>query len=547
MKRILDLSVSLGKLRSSPFVVSLSNHERIGATIFQGLAAHPSTGSGRTADLFRASLVSALAVTALAGCAVGPDFKEPEAPAVNSYTREALPAETASTPGRAGTAQQFVAGQEIPSEWWTLFHSEALDRLIRQALADSPSLAAAQATLRQAQENLRAEVGVVSPRVDAGLSGERQRFSFAAIGQPNAPSTVFNLYNASVAVTYTFDVGGGWRRELEAMRAQVDYQGFQLRGAHLALTANIVTTAIREASLRAQMQTLAEIVALQQKALDILEQQFKLGGARRTDVLAQRAQLVQTRSTQPPLEKELALARHQLAVLVGQLPSQADLPEFTLDGLELPVHLPVSLPSELVRQRPDIRAAEALLHQASAQVGVATANLYPRITLSGSYGSLANNTADLFGPTANVWSVGASVLQPLFHGGELTARRRAAIAAYDQAAAQYRETVLRAFQNVADALRALDIDARTLRMQAEAASVARDTLELTQKEFRYGASNYLNLLNAERQYQQTRISLVQSQAQRYADTAALFQALGGGWWNPSNESAAEGRNGSEAK
>ena len=490
-------------------------------------------------------LIASLAIAAVAGgCAVGPDFKQPEAPAVSAYTRTALPAETESAQGRAGAAQRFAPGQEIPAQWWTLFHSEALDHLIRQALADSPTLAAAQATLRQAQENLRAEVGVVSPRVDAGASAERQRFSFAAIGQPNAPSTVFNLYNASVAVTYTFDVGGGWRRELEAMRAQVDYQGFQLRGAHLALTANIVTTAIQEASLRAQMQALAEVVALQQKTLDILEQQFHLGGARRTDVLAQRAQLVQTRATLPPLEKQLALARHQLAALVGQLPSQADLPEFTLDTLELPAQLPVTLPSELVRQRPDILAAEALLHQASAQVGVATANLYPRITLSGSYGSLANSTADLFGATSSVWSVGASILQPLFHGGELTARRRAAIAAYDQAAAYYRETVLRAFQNVADTLRALEIDARTLRLQTEAESVARNTLELTQKEFAYGVANYLTLLNAERQYQQTRISLVQSQAQRYADTAALFQALGGGWWNRSNESAAEGRNGS---
>jgi NodT family efflux transporter outer membrane factor (OMF) lipoprotein len=468
---------------------------------------------------------------AFAGCAVGPDFEQPAPPAVASYTGTALPPQTESTPGPAGTAQRFAAGQEIPAQWWALFRSEPLDRLIRQALADSPTLAAAQATLRQAQENLRVEIGVVSPRVDAGASAERQRFSFAAIGQPNVPSTVFSLYNASVSVSYIFDIGGGWRRELEAMHAQVDYQGYQLQGAHLALTANIVTGAIREASLRAQLQALAEIETLQQKELDILEQQFKLGGARRTDVLAQRAQLVQTRAALPPVEKELAFARHQVAVLAGKFPGQAELPEFTLDALYLPEQLPVSLPSELVRQRPDILASEALLHQASAQVGVATANLYPRITLTGNYGSLANSASDLFDPGKGVWSMGASVLQPLFHGGELKARRRAAIAAYDQAAALYRETVLRAFQNVADVLRALEIDARTLRLQTEAVEVARHTLELTQKEFRYGATNYLKLLDAERQYQQTRISLVQSQAQRYADTAALFQALGGGWWN----------------
>jgi NodT family efflux transporter outer membrane factor (OMF) lipoprotein len=476
-------------------------------------------------------IAPALIAAAVAGCAVGPDFKQPEAPKTNSYTSAALPEETVSTPGRAGAAQRFMAGEEIPAQWWTLFHSEPLDRLIRQALADSPSLAAAQARLRQAQENLRAEVGAVSPSVDAKLSAQRQRFSPAAIGQPNAPSTVFNLYNASVGVSYTFDVGSGWRRELEAMRAQVDYQGFQLEGAHLALTANIVTTAVKEASLRAQMQALQEIEALQQKELDITENQFKLGGARRSDVLAQRAQLLQTRATLPPLEKELALTRHQLAVLAGKFPGETDLPEFTLETLELPQQLPVSLPSVLVRQRPDIRAAEALLHHASAQVGVATANLYPRITLSGSYGTQANSTADLFGPATGIWNVGASLLQPLFHGGELTARRRAAVAAYDQTVAQYRDTVLHAFQNVADTLRALEVDARALKLQTEAVSVARDTFDLTHKEFTLGAANYLSLLNAERQYQQARISLVQSQALRYADTAALFQALGGGWWN----------------
>jgi NodT family efflux transporter outer membrane factor (OMF) lipoprotein len=499
----------------------------------------------RSGILITASLIA----VAVAGCAAGPDFSEPEAPKTDSYTSTAMPVETASTPGRAGAAQRFMTGEEIPAQWWTLFHSEPLDRLIRQALTDSPTLAAAQAKLRQAEENLRAEVGAVSPSVDAKLSAERQRFSFAAIGQPQVPSTTFNLYNASVGVSYTFDAGGGWRRELEAMRAQVDYQSFQLEGAHLALTANIVTAAIREASLRAQMQALQEIEALQQKELGITETQFELGGAKRTDVLAQRAQLMQVRVTLLPLEKELAQTRHLLAVLAGKLPSEASLPEFTLETLELPQQLPVSLPSALVRQRPDIRAAEALLHQASAQVGVATANLYPRITLSGSYGSLANNTGDMFGPTSSIWNVGASLLQPLFHGGELTARRRAAIAAYDQTAAQYRDTVLHAFQNVADTLRALDVDARTLKAQSEADAVARDTLDLTHKEFSLGAANYLSLLNAQRQYQQARISLVQSQALRCADTAALFQALGGGWWNrpapddaQPNEPAAEGRN-----
>jgi NodT family efflux transporter outer membrane factor (OMF) lipoprotein len=474
---------------------------------------------------------AAAVMMATAGCAIGPDFHAPAAPQADRYTATNLPPETVAAPDSAGASQRFMPGQDIPAQWWMLFHSEAIDRLIRQALAESPSLAAAQATLRQAQENLRAEVGVVSPSVDAGVSATRQRFSPAAIGQPNMPSTVFNLYNASVSVSYTFDVAGGWRRELEAMQAQVDYQQFQLEGAYLALTANIVTTAVKEASLRAQIHAVQEIAAAQQKQLEIVERQFKLGGAPRTDVLTQRAQLAQTRTTLPPLEKELALARHQLAVLTGRFPGAADLPEITLEKMELPAELPVSVPSALVRQRPDIRAAEALWHQAAAQVGVATANLYPRITLSGSYGSLANRSGDLFSGNTGVWNLGASLLQPLFHGGELTARRRAAIAAYDQAAAQYRETVLRAFQNVADVLRALEVDAEAHKAQAEAELAAHDTLELTQKQYALGGANYLSLLNAERQYQQARVGLVQSRAQRYADTAALFQALGGGWWN----------------
>ena len=270
---------------------------------------------------------------------------------------------------------------------------------------------------------------------------------------------------------------------------------------------------------------------MQEKQLDVVECQFQLGGVSRSDVLAQRTQVAQTRATLPPLEKELSQTRHQLAVLAGILPSEAALPEFELDSLQLPQELPVSLPSSLVRQRPDIAASEALLHAASAQVGVATANLYPQITLTGSYGSEALKIGDLFGTGSSVWTLGLGLLQPVFHGGELTHKRRAAIAAYDQAAAQYRETVLLAFQNVADALRILDADATTLKAQAEAEIAARETLDLTQEQFRLGAVSYLSLLNAERQYQQARISLVQAQTARFADTAALFQALGGGWWN----------------
>ncbi len=500
----------------------------------------------------RTGVIAISVVALLTGCAVGPDFRTPAAPGTKSYTATPLPAETVSATGVGGVAQRFITAKKIPEDWWALFHSEALERLIGQALADSPTLAAAQARLREAQENLRARTGTVYyPSVDGELTGARQKFTGASFGQPDVSGSTFSLFSASVNVSYVLDVFGGGRRELEALKAQVDYQRFQLEGTYLTLASNLVATAVKEASLRAQIRATKEIIDVQEKQLDLVENQFLLGGASRSDVLIQQTQLAQTRATLPPLEKELAQTRHLLAVLAGRFPADSQFPQFDLEGFQLPGELPVSLPSSLVRQRPDIRASEELLHTASAQVGVATANLYPRITLTGSYGSAAGTIGTLFGGGSSIfnlgtqatkienlfssgtsiWSLGAGLLQPLFHGGELTARRRAAVAAYDQAAAQYRETVLLAFQNVADVLNALDLDARTLKAQAEAEKAAQDSLDLTQKQFRFGAVRYLSLLVAVRQYQQARISLAQAQAARFADTAALFQALGGGWWN----------------
>ena len=487
-----------------------------------------------------AGLLVAAACLAMCGCTVGPDFHVPAAPEATGYMATALPAETVATPVAGGAAQRFVAGADIPAQWWEMFHSPELDHLIRQALKDNPTLAAAQATLLQARENLRARSGSeYYPRVDASLTGQRQQATGAAFGQPGAGAFVFSLFNASVGVSYTLDVFGGGRRELEGLRSQVDYQSFQLEGAYLTLASNIVTAAVKEASLRSQLKATREIIALQERQLKLVERQFQLGGAARTDILAQQAQLAQSRTALPPLEKDLAQTRNLLAVYTGRLPSEAALPEFDLEKLNLPGELPLSLPSSLVRQRPDIRASEELLHAAGAQVGVATANLYPQITLNGSVGSQATRVQDLFSPGTFIWSLGAGLTQPLFHGGELTAKRRAAIAAFDQASAQYRETVLQAFQNVADVLQALESDAAALKAQSEAESSARDSLELTQRQFALGAVNYLSLLNAERQHQQALLSLVQAQAARFADSAALFQALGGGWWNRKEESAPE--------
>jgi len=484
----------------------------------------------------RIAAVALGAAATLVGCTVGPNFQRPDAPATARYTETPMPQETASAAGTGGAAQRFVAG-DLPAQWWSLYRSEPLDRLVRDALAGSPTLTAAQATLRQAQENLAARTGaLLYPAVNANASATREKLSNASFGQPGA--SLFNLYNASVDVSYMLDVAGGNRRQLEALEAQVDYQNYQLAGAHLALTSNIVTAAINEASLRAQLQSTRDILAAEQEVVRRVQRQYQLGGVARLDLVAVQSQAAQTEATIPPLESALAQARHQLAVLVGRLPSEASIPEFSLDTLHLPEDIPVTLPSELVRQRPDIRAAEALLHQASAQIGVATANLYPQITLTGSFGGQSNQLHNLFaGPS--VWSIGAGLLQPLFRGGELQAERRAAIAAYDAAQAQYQQTVLQAFRNVADALRALEGDARTVKAQAEAEALARDRLDLTRKQFELGGTSYLALLDAQRQFSLARVALVRVQSNRYADTAALFQALGGGWWNQDQPAAAQ--------
>lgn len=471
-------------------------------------------------------------LTTAAGCAVGPDFRPPPTPDVKAYTENPMPPATVSAPGPEGTAQRLVDGGVIPAQWWLLFQSEALERLIRRALADSPTLEAAEAALRRARENLRARTGtVVYPSLDGSFSASRQKITGASSGLPDDVGSTFSLFNASVNVSYVLDVFGGGRRELEALGAQVDYQRFLVEGAYLTLASNIVTAAVREASLRAQIRAYEEIVAAETKQLEMVERQSVIGGAAYADVLAQQALLAQTKAALPVLERELAQTRNLLAVLSGRFPSDAALPEFRIEDFQLPSELPVSLPSILVRQRPDIRAAEELLHAACAVVGVATADLYPQITLSANVGSNSLKLQDLFSPGTSVWAIGAGVLQPLFHGGELLARRRAAIAAYEQALAQYRETVLQAFQNVADVLEALSADARTLRAQTDAEATARNALNLTEKQFNYGAASYLTLLNAQRQHQRALIFLVQAQAVRFADTAALFQALGGGWWD----------------
>lgn len=467
----------------------------------------------------------------VAACAVGPDFRVPDAPVTDRYTPSPLPETTVATEAVGGTPQKFVTGRDIPRQWWMLFQSEALDQLIRQALEESPSLALARARLRESRENRAAQFGAFFPSADVNASAGRQKLSGAALGQGDADLDSFSLLNASIGVTYTLDIFGGQRRQLEALDAQVAYQEYQLEGAHLILTSNIVTAALLEASLRKQLQAYRTMVDYQQALLQLVEKRYDAGGVSYADVLTQRAQLAQAQAAVPELEKNWSLVRHQLAVLVGKLPSEIQLPEFDFAEMSLPEDLPVSLPSALVRQRPDIRAAEAVLHRASAEIGVATANLYPKITLSGLYGYSSNSLTDFFDSRSMIWNFGAGLAQPLFRGGALTAKRRAAIAIYDQALAQYRLTILQSFQNIADVLRALEVDAAALQAQARAELAARSSLDLIRKQYELGAVSYLYLLNAQRQYQETYVSLIRAQAARYADTAALFAALGGGWWN----------------
>ncbi|MDE2082380.1 MAG: efflux transporter outer membrane subunit [Burkholderiales bacterium] len=488
----------------------------------------------RTAPRRTAPAAAVALALSLAGCAVGPDFKPPAPPrvadAARPYTAAAVPAATASAPGPGGAAQQLALGQDVPGQWWQLFRSAPLDALVRSALAHSPTVASAQAALRQAQALYDADVGAKTlPAVTGQAGAARERGSQATTGTPSG--RVFSLYNASVNVSYSVDAFGATRRELEGLQAGIDLQRWQVEAAALTLSANVVTTAIQEASLRAQLQATRDVIDAQQRALAVVQQQAALGAVAQQAVLVQRTQLAQTLATLPALEKALAQTRQQLSVLAGRLPGDGGLPEFTLDSLQLPTELPVTLPSALVRQRPDIQASEAQLHQASAQVGVATANLYPQITLSGSLGAQSLQLDRLFSGPSQVWSLGGSLLAPIFNGGALQARRRAAEAAYDQALAQYRQTVLNAFLNVANTLRALDSDAQALQAQATAAALARQSLDLTTRQYQAGAVSSLLLLDAQRSLQQTRIGLAQARAARYADTAALFQALGGGWWN----------------
>lgn len=460
----------------------------------------------------------------LAACAVGPDFHTPAPPATQNWT--ATP--TSTTPAD-GTAQQLLDAPSAPSRWWTQFGSAHINDWVDQALAHNLTLAQAEASLRQAREQLNAETGATQyPQLDLKVGAQRQKIDLAAFGITNVPSPPpFNLYNVSLNVAYTFDLFGANRRQLEALSATVDYQAYELEAARLSVAGNVVTAAIRLAALHTQIETTQQLLATQQQQLQIMQQRLRAGGVAVLDIHNQQSLIAQTQASVPPLQKQAAQLEHQLAVYLGIPPSQLASTDLDLTTITLPASLPLTVPSTMARQRPDIRAAEALLHQASAQVGVATANLYPQLTLSGSVGSERTGSHDLTNGL-NVWNIGLGLMQPLFHGGELQARKRGAEAAWQGATAAYQQTVLTGLQQVADALTALDTDSTTLAARNQVRTQNDAILQTTRTRYSAGGVSMLQLLDSQRQQQQSALDEITARADRLADSAALLQALGGG-------------------
>lgn len=474
------------------------------------------------------SLALTAAAALLCGCTVGPDFHAPAAPDVATYTRGDAPSVTAAATGPGGAAQTFETAANAPRAWWTQFGSPELDALVDDAFRASPTLDDARARLVQAQENYNAQAGAtLFPTVDAKLSGTRQKIDLAAFGITAVPNPgPFSLYDASVSVSYLLDLFGANRRALEGTLSQVDYRAYELDAARLSLAGNVVAAAIRRASLQRQIDLTQQLADAQARQLAIIDARHAAGGVAQLDVRSQRTLLAQTRATLPPLFAQLAQSEHQLAILLGKTPADAQFDNVTLDALHLPDTIALTLPSTLARERPDIRAAEALLHEASANVGVATANLYPQLSISASVGSERTQFHDLF-DGLNVWNAGLGLTQPVFHGGELRAKRRAAQAAYDAALADYRLTVLQALQQVADALQAVQNDALALRSRDVAAREAQASVAIARERYAVGGVSEFGLIDAQREALQTALDRTRVQADRLADTAALYQALGG--------------------
>jgi NodT family efflux transporter outer membrane factor (OMF) lipoprotein len=468
---------------------------------------------------------------ASSGCTVGPDFSAPAAPSTTRYT-----APDGATPGADSPVptQSVSLGDRVTAEWWTLFHSPAIDGLVKQAIAGSPTLESAAARLKAAQEAVAAASGALYPQVEFDASVTRGKLNAASFGlnpdQALLPPN-YNAYQLGPSVSYALDIFGGTRRQIEAKTASADAEAYRLDAAYQTLTGTVVTQAVQLAAIRAQLQAIHDILDLDRQNLDLVRTERRAGSVPDTDVVSAQSQLATDETLLPGPEQQLDVARHALAVLLGRAPGEWSPPDLDLAALTLPGTLPVSLPSELVHQRPDILAAEAQLHVASAQIGVATAQLYPSITLSGSVGAAGLDPGHLFTPEGLLWSIAGGLAEPVFDGGTREAERRAALAEFKASAADYRQTVLEAFGQVADTMQALSHDQQLLAGQRVALDVASDSVRLQRISYSGGGSGILPLLDAQRQYQQARLGYVRAEAQRYRDTAQLLVAMGGGWWD----------------
>ncbi len=475
-------------------------------------------------------LVSAFCTAALlvaSGCAVGPNFKRPEAPSVESYTTGTLPEATVAADGKA---QRFDRSAGIAADWWQVFSSSRIDQAVSEALERNQSFQAAQSSLRQSQNLLRAGYGVFYPQVNAVAAASREKTSPAVTGG-TAPSSIFNLFTLSASVSYVLDVFGGERRFVENLGAQADYQQAQLTAAYITLTGNVVNTMIARAGYHDQIRATEQIIDFERDQLKITRAQAESGLIPYANLLSLESQVAAVEATLPPLRQKLNQADHLLAVLTGRSPGEWTPLTVELADLTLPGDLPLTLPSDLVRRRPDILAAEAQLHIASAEIGVATASLFPSFILNGAYGVSSNTPGNLFRSSNGFWNLGANVVAPLFRGGSLWYGRQAAIDAYQASAANYRQTVLTAFAQVADTLRALEHDAELVQVESQAVAASGEARRLIQANYEAGTANYVQVLIANSQYQQAQINYLQAQAERLQNTVALYVALGGGWWN----------------
>jgi NodT family efflux transporter outer membrane factor (OMF) lipoprotein len=464
-----------------------------------------------------------LIIGVLAGCTAGPNFERPAAPAAQAYNAagEAPPAPPAPV-----NAQQIVLGAPVSSEWWTLFGSAPLNDVVTHALGANPTLVAARSTLEQAQELVTAAGGARYPRLDATAGAGRQKYGKQFLGALTPPPP-FTYFAGGLAVNYTFDFSGGIARTVEERRALAEYQHQELRAAQLALSGDVVAQAVEIATASERLRTLNELLEQDRRNLTLVQQSFGAGNTTRVDVLFAQSQLANDETLLPPAQQDLEVARHALAVLVGHAPSDWSAPDFDFSKLSLPARLPVSLPSELVRQRPDILASEAQLHAATAEVGVATANLYPHVTLTGALGEQALTLGTLFASGNGAYSLTSGLTQPLFDGGTLRATRRADLDAMNARLADYQHTVLQSLRQVADVLGSIDHDAQLLAAEARAVDAAQASLDLARQSYQAGNSGILQVLDAERAVQRSRLEYVRVAGQRLHDSARLFLALGG--------------------